>query len=71
MISSSVVRNTSQSHDIHSVTSYALPWTITQHESRLLCLEISSPVSFTACVSLLSRFILATTFVTTGPGSTA
>ena len=29
---------------IHSVTSYALPWMITQHDSRLLCLATSAPV---------------------------
>jgi hypothetical protein len=36
-----------------------LPWMITQQSSFELCFAISSPVSFTACVSLLSWFIVA------------
>lgn len=36
-----------------------LPWTMTQHDSRELCFATSSPLSWTACVLLLSRFILS------------
>lgn len=36
-----------------------LPWMITQQSSLELCFAISSPVSFTACVLLLSWFIVA------------
>ena len=30
----------------NSVTSYALPWIITQHDSLLLCFSTSLPLSF-------------------------
>jgi hypothetical protein len=41
------------------VLNLPLPWMITQQSSFELCFAISSPVSFTACVSLLSWFIVA------------
>ena len=36
-----------------------MPWTITQQSSLVVCFATSSPVSFTACLSLLSRFMVA------------
>jgi hypothetical protein len=41
------------------VTSYALPWMITQQDSLLLCFAISSPLSWLDCLLLLSRFMAA------------
>ena len=44
----------------NSVTSYALPWTITQQESLELCFATSSPVRVpTSGRSPLSRFMIS------------
>lgn len=40
------------------MTSYAFPWMMTQQDSLLLCFAISSPLSWTACLLLLSRFMV-------------
>ncbi len=41
-----------------SVTSYAFPWTMTQHDSRELCLATSSPDNLVPGACTWSRFIL-------------